>query len=77
MTSQALSGVIALRLVSREGSPSLLEVRHTHTLGILHDTTVRPVVALALLALPMLVRNDVMPIWMSIMVDVPPQLRLH
>jgi hypothetical protein len=31
MTSQALSGVIALRLVSREGSPSLLEVRHTHT----------------------------------------------
>jgi hypothetical protein len=23
--------VIALRLVSREGSPSLLEVRHTHT----------------------------------------------
>jgi hypothetical protein len=26
-----LSGVIALRLVSREGSPSLLEVRHTHT----------------------------------------------
>jgi hypothetical protein len=31
MTSQALSGVIALRLVSLEGSPSLLEVRHTHT----------------------------------------------
>ncbi len=31
MTSQALSGVIPLRLVSREGSPSLLEVRHTHT----------------------------------------------
>jgi hypothetical protein len=31
MTLQALSGVIALRLVSREGSPSLLEVRHTHT----------------------------------------------
>jgi hypothetical protein len=31
MTSQALSGVIALRLVSREGSPSLLEVRYTHT----------------------------------------------
>jgi hypothetical protein len=31
MLSQALSGVIALRLVSREGSPSLLEVRHTHT----------------------------------------------
>ncbi len=31
MTSQALSGVIALRLVSSEGSPSLLEVRHTHT----------------------------------------------
>ncbi len=31
MTLQALSGVFALRLVSREGSPSLLEVRHTHT----------------------------------------------
>jgi hypothetical protein len=31
MTLQALSGVIALRLESREGSPSLLEVRHTHT----------------------------------------------
>ncbi len=31
MTLQALSGVIALQLVSREGSPSLLEVRHTHT----------------------------------------------
>ncbi len=39
MTSQALSGVIALRLVSREGSPSLLEVRHTHTNTHTHTLT--------------------------------------
>jgi hypothetical protein len=37
MTSQALSGVIALRLVSREGSPSLLEVRHKHTHTHTHE----------------------------------------
>ncbi len=43
MTSQALSGVIALRLVSREGSPSLLEVRHTHTHTHTHppETTIQ------------------------------------
>ena len=44
MTSQALSGVIALRLVLREGSPSLLEVRHTHT----HTRTDRETNTLAL-----------------------------
>jgi hypothetical protein len=44
MTLQALSGVIALQLVSREGSPSLLEVRHTHT----HRVCVVALVVLAL-----------------------------